>query len=515
MFGKIKGKLKNVFSKSEEEIFVDEDVQELEEEKESLNKEEEQNIEETKEEETVESKDIVDDESLDKEEGNIIDEEVKSEKKKGFFGRIFGKSEEEKEEEDEKELEKLEEDMLEDVPKEEKEAIIEDKEIPEEIIKERKKEVEKELEIDEDNNKEELIKFEKKEEIDIPKPPKIDVESQIEEEIVIEEKIEQNEKEFDEEVIKENEEELDVKQEETKDKDSGFFSKTFGKLASKKISEDDFSKLWIELEIFLLEINIAFEIVQRIEEKLRNVVIEEKFNRFSLSEKIREVMIEEVKEVMIQRESDLLEKINEINKKGEIARIVVLGVNGTGKTTTIAKFVNFLQKNNKSLVVAAADTFRAAAVEQLDEHSKKLNFKLIQHKGGSDPAAVAFDAIEHAKAKKLDVVIVDTAGRMPNNSNLMQELAKIERITKTDINLFVGDSISGNDLVEQIELFDKVVGITGMILTKTDTDERPGSVVTAAFTIDKPIYYLGIGQGYDDLIKFDAKLVAEKLFELE
>ena len=104
---------------------------------------------------------------------------------------------------------------------------------------------------------------------------------------------------------------------------------------------------------------------------------------------------------------------------------------------------------------------------------------------------------------------------MPNNSNLMQELNKIERVSKSNLNLFIGDSISGNDLMDQIDLFDKVVGIDGMILTKTDTDERPGSVVTAAYSIEKPIYYLGIGQGYDDLVKFEGKLIAEKLFELD
>ena len=310
-------------------------------------------------------------------------------------------------------------------------------------------------------------------------------------------------------------ESLEEEKVEKEGKKGSFFSKTFGKLTSKKLTEDDFDKIWLELEVFLLEINIAYEIVEKIESSLREMIIGENFDRFSLAKKIREVLIEEVSSVLSSREADFIEELKKIRESGDIARIIVLGVNGTGKTTTIAKIVKYLRDNDLSSVVAAADTFRAAAVEQLDEHSKKLDFKLIKHKGGSDPAAVSYDAIEHARAKNIDVVIIDTAGRMPNNSNLMQELSKIERVSKSHMNVFVGDSVSGNDLIEQINLFDKVMGITGLILTKTDTDERPGSIVTAAYSLEKPIYFLGTGQGYEDMVKFDSKLIAQKLFEIE
>ena len=273
----------------------------------------------------------------------------------------------------------------------------------------------------------------------------------------------------------------------------------------------------MELEIFLLEINIAFEVVQSIEIKLKETILGNSFDRFSLSKSVRKVLVDEVANVLDAREDNLIDKIKESRKDNpkEPVKIMILGVNGTGKTTTIAKICRLLEKENLSLVVAAADTFRAAAVEQLDEHAKSVGFKLIKHIGGSDPAAVAFDAISHAKAKNLDVVIIDTAGRMPNNNNLMQELAKVERVSKSDFNIFVGDSISGNDLIEQIELFDKIVGINGLILTKTDTDERPGSVVTAAYSIEKPIYFLGVGQGYDDLVVFNPKDISEKLFDIQ
>lgn len=302
---------------------------------------------------------------------------------------------------------------------------------------------------------------------------------------------------------------------EEKPKKQGFFGKTFGALKSKKIDESDFDKIWIELEIFLLEINIAFEIVQKIEEKLREKLIGNSFNRFGLTKAIKEVLVEEVSEVLSSREADFIKQIKANLSVEKPVKILVLGVNGTGKTTTIAKVVKYLRDNNLSVVVAAADTFRAAAVEQLDEHAKKLEFRLIKHKGGSDPAAVAFDAIEHAKAKNIDVVLIDTAGRMPNNSNLMLELQKVKKVSNSQMAIFVGDSISGNDLIDQIELFDKGVEINGVILTKVDTDEKPGSIVTTAYSIEKPIFFLGTGQTYDDLVKFDSKKIAKQLFDFD
>ncbi|MFW6285646.1 MAG: signal recognition particle-docking protein FtsY [Nanoarchaeota archaeon] len=384
---------------------------------------------------------------------------------------------------------------------------------------------------DVEDNIEKKIEDNEKENIDVDNKSDLEKDD-IEDDDIKNSKINKNNEEKKEKNDKTQKEDIDVKdknnleedgieddkndiEEIEKPKKQGFFSSTFSKVTSKTLSEDDFDKIWLELEIFLLEINIAYEIVEEIEKTLRDSILGEKFDRFSLSKKIREVLIEKVSEVLKSKESNFLEKIKEVKKTDNVVKIIVIGVNGTGKTTTIAKMVQYLRDNDLSCVVAASDTFRAAAIEQLEEHSKALNFKLIKHKGGSDPAAVAYDTIEHAKAKGLDVAIIDTAGRMPNNSNLMQELSKIERVTKSHLNIFIGDSVSGNDLIEQIELFGKILKIDGLILTKTDTDERPGSVVTAAYSIDKPIYFLGIGQKYDDLVVFDSKQVAQKLFELE
>ena len=458
MFGKIRDKLKNVFKvtgdviEEGEERVIEEVVEEIKEEP----KKQEKTL--------IKKKEVVSKpkEKVEKEvKEEIIEEEVieeiKEEPKKGFFSKLFSK----KDEEETEELEAVEEVMLEGTSEEEKRAVKEKKNLPKQIIEKNKEKLEKQI-----------IKEDELEKI------------ALEDEDKIEEK-------------------------------EGFFSKALNVLKSKKITEDDFDKIWIELEIFLLEINIAFEIVQKIEIKLREGLIDNSFDRFKLSEKIREILEKEVEDVLKNREADLLKKINEIKQKDGIVKILILGVNGTGKTTTIAKIVNCFQKNNLSVVVAASDTFRAAAIEQLEEHSKKLNFKLITHKGGSDPAAVAYDAIEHAKAKKIDVVLIDTAGRMPNNSNLMMELQKIKRVTQSQLSIFIGDSISGNDLIDQIHLFNVGVQIDGVILTKVDTDEKPGSIVTTAYSIEKPIYFLGIGQNYDDLVKFNAKEISKKLFEIE
>ncbi len=488
MFGKIRDKLKNVFEKSEDLI----------------------------------------EENPDKEEDVLI-EDLPEKGKKGFLGKLFGKKDEEEQEveENQEELEETFEIKEEPIVKKEKSKIEKPKK------KEASKKEDKVKEVKDSKPKKEKVIIEKEIKEDLEELPKEEIKEEVieqKEELLelekepekksflgrifskkkeeIQEEVEESEQEFETEL---SELPQDIKEE--KEEDESFLSKTFTKLKSKKITDDDFERIWVELEIFLLEINIAFEIAQKIEEKLREELIDNSFNRFKLTEKIKEVLAKEVEVVLKEREANFLDRLKEIKEKDGLIKIIILGVNGTGKTTTIAKIVKYLQDQSLSVVVAAADTFRAAAIEQLEEHSKNLNFKLIRHKGGSDPAAVAFDAIEHAKSKNLDVVLIDTAGRMPNNSNLLVELQKIKRISTAQLTIFIGDSISGNDLIEQIELFDKGIEIDGVILTKVDTDERPGSIVTTAYSIEKPIYFLGAGQTYDDLVIFDAKKISKQLFE--
>ena len=171
----------------------------------------------------------------------------------------------------------------------------------------------------------------------------------------------------------------------------------------------------------------------------------------------------------------------------------------------LEQWANLLKQNGKSVVMAAADTFRAAAIDQLQEHADKLKIKLVKHDYGSDAAAVAFDAIKHAEAKGVDVVLIDTAGRLHSNTNLVDEMKKIVKIANPDLKIFVGESITGNDCVEQATQFNEAIGIDGIILSKADIDEKGGAAISISFVTQKPILYLGTGQEYKDLKPFNAK----------
>jgi fused signal recognition particle receptor len=192
--------------------------------------------------------------------------------------------------------------------------------------------------------------------------------------------------------------------------------------------------------------------------------------------------------------------------------VMFVGVNGTGKTTAIGKVTNLLQKNGYSVVIAAADTFRAGAIEQIEVHAERLGTKLIKHKAGSDPAAVAFDAVEHAKARHKDVVLIDTAGRMQTNANLMDQMKKIKRVAEPHLVVFVGDALAGNDAVEQARKFHEAVGFDAAILCKIDADAKGGAALSIAHSVGKPILFMGTGQSYDDLMPFDPHWMVEKIF---
>jgi fused signal recognition particle receptor len=192
-------------------------------------------------------------------------------------------------------------------------------------------------------------------------------------------------------------------------------------------------------------------------------------------------------------------------------KILFVGVNGTGKTTSIAKVTKYLQDHGYSVVLAAGDTFRAGAIEQLEVHANALGVKIVKHKTGGDPAAVIFDAIEYAKAHKRDVVLADTAGRLHTNINLMDQMKKIVRVTKPDMLIFVDEAIAGNDAVERARLFNESVAINGTILTKTDADAKGGSAISIAYITGKPVLFLGVGQTYGDLVKFEPEWLVDRL----
>jgi len=209
---------------------------------------------------------------------------------------------------------------------------------------------------------------------------------------------------------------------------------------------------------------------------------------------------------------DILSNIKSKTDPQDPYLILFVGINGTGKTTTIAKIANLLQKNKISVVVAAADTFRAGAIEQLREHINKLNLKLIAQNYGSDPAAVAHDALLYAKSHKVDCVLIDSAGRMQTNKNLMEQIAKISKVVSPDLKIFVGDSLAGNDAVSQAREFHKHTTFDGAILTKSDADTRGGAALSIVAVTKKPVIYVGTCQGYDDLELFSKEIFLETVF---
>ena len=267
--------------------------------------------------------------------------------------------------------------------------------------------------------------------------------------------------------------------------------------------------LW-EMELALMESDVAVEALEEmkaiIKKRLVGLRVE---NRAAITPTIEKALKASLVELLSKTTFDpqtLLEK-----RDGPLV-IAFVGVNGTGKTTTIAKIVDWLQQNGKSVVMAASDTFRAGAIEQLEIHAKRLGCKFIKHQAGGDPAAVAFDAVEHAKAKHRDIVMIDTAGRMQTNSNLMDEMKKIKRVAKPDLIMFVGDSLAGNDAIDQAKKFHEAVGIDAVVLTKLDVDAKGGAALSISSAIGQPIAFVGIGQDYGDIMPFDATWIVERIF---
>ena len=288
-----------------------------------------------------------------------------------------------------------------------------------------------------------------------------------------------------------------------------FITRLSDSFTKKVLSEKAFNDLFWELEITLLENNVAVEVIELIKDKLKSKLVDRPIARKDISGEIENTLRSAIEEILDKEKPDFMADI----KSKRPYKILVVGVNGSGKTTTIAKLVHKLKKNGFSSVLAASDTFRAAAIDQLQEHADKLDTKLIRHDYNSDPAAVAFDAIKYAEAKKLDTVIIDTAGRLHSNSNLMDELKKVHRVSKPDLTIFVGESITGNDCLEQAKEFQKVVDFDAIILSKADVDEKGGAAISVSHITQRPVLYLGVGQGYDDIEEFDKYKIMYRLFD--
>jgi fused signal recognition particle receptor len=267
------------------------------------------------------------------------------------------------------------------------------------------------------------------------------------------------------------------------------------------LDEDRLEKLISDFEITLLESDVAFEVCGLLKERLTEDLRGKKVQKAELKELIKGTLKDGILEILPPKQKNLIDAVKEKPQKPYI--IAFVGINGTGKTTTIAKIAHLLKKNNATPVLAASDTFRAGAIEQLEEHARRLGVRMIKHDKGADPAAVAFDAIEHAKATGKDAVLIDTAGRMETNTNLIEELKKVVRVTNPDMVIFVGDALTGNAALDQAQTFSDAVPLDGTILTKADADAKGGSAISIAHVTKKPIMFLGTGQEYDDLIEFD------------
>jgi fused signal recognition particle receptor len=294
------------------------------------------------------------------------------------------------------------------------------------------------------------------------------------------------------------------------------FSRAAKGIAQKELTEKILDDVLLDLQIALLESDVAQEVVDDISAKLKRDLLGLKLEKEQDATKLVQSKLQAALAEIFAHTNrfDLIERIRAKKEaKGGPFVIVFLGINGTGKTTTVAKMANLLRKAGFSLVVAAGDTHRAGAIEQLEQHTNRLSLKLVKQRYGADPSSVGRDAYDHAKKSHLDIVLVDTAGRMQTSKNLMDEMGKIVRVVKPDVKLFIGDALAGNDTINQAREFFQYTNFDGAILTKVDADAKGGSAISIAHITSRPIIYIGVGQGYDDIIPFDSNKFIESLFE--
>ena len=334
----------------------------------------------------------------------------------------------------------------------------------------------------------------------------------------------------DDDVGESEDEDVEEAEEEVKEEKSHFWSRSkskdkdvsadgeatgglFSFVREKTISEKHVEDILWELEMELLQGDVAMEVANAVVESVKNDLVGKKIKRSNdITEYTFLALRNAVAEIIDIPGKSMTEMIEEKKAQGEPLVVMFVGINGTGKTTTIGKLANYYLKKGYTPVIAASDTFRAGAIEQVTYHADNVGVKIIKHKKGSDPAAVAYDAVEHAKAQGKELVLIDTAGRMQTNVNLMDEMKKIKRVADPDLVVFVGDALTGNDATEQAVKFNDAIDIDGVILTKADADSKGGASLSIGYVIKKPIMFLGVGQGYDDIKEYDAEWMLDQLF---
>jgi len=293
----------------------------------------------------------------------------------------------------------------------------------------------------------------------------------------------------------------------------------FGNLVSKitttELKAEQLEPILSDFKLVLIQNDVAFPVAEQICKEMGERLDGIEVKRIDDREKLVRKNLHDILLRVLETDEDVnvLEMAQEKRKTGEPLVIVFVGINGTGKTTSIAKIARLFNKNGYTAVLASSDTYRAGSIEQLEEHARRLKVRIIKHGYGADPAAVAFDAIKHAKAHGVDVVLVDTAGRIQTDKNLMSELAKVKRVVNPDLTLLVVDALTGNDAAMQAEEFNKSVAIDGTILTKVDADSKGGSALSVAYVTGKPILFIGVGQAYEDLEKFKPEQFTQMILE--
>ncbi len=297
------------------------------------------------------------------------------------------------------------------------------------------------------------------------------------------------------------------------DKLRGAFSSVAKNLSEKELNEKDIENVLFDLEIALMESDVAIEVIDALKLDLKKSLVGSSIEKSSIEKFVKDSLISSISELFDAAGCiDLFEQIDEKKRQNQPFLILFVGINGTGKTTSLAKVAYLLQQAKYSVVVAASDTFRAGAIEQLRGHTNRLNIKLVAQNYNSDPAAVARDAVLYAKSHKTDCVLIDTAGRMQTNKNLMEQITKITNVVNPDMKIFVGDSLAGNDTVNQAREFFGHTKFNGSILTKSDADARGGAALSIVKVTSTPVMYVGVGQEYPDLKPFDKKTFLETVF---
>ena len=292
-------------------------------------------------------------------------------------------------------------------------------------------------------------------------------------------------------------------------------SSAVNKIVITELKAEKLRPILDEFRLNLMEndvaVPVAYYISEELEKRLEGLEVKRLGDRKELvKENLHRILLEIL---TTKEEIRLLENIERKRQMKEPYSILFVGINGTGKTTSIAKVAKFLMKKGYSVVLSCSDTYRAGSIEQLEEHAKRLGVRMIKHKYGSDPAAVAYDAISHAQARGINVVLIDTAGRIQTDRNLMSELGKIKRVVNPDLTILVVDALIGNDAVMQAEEFHKSVSIDGTILTKVDADVKGGASLSVTYVTGKPIVFIGVGQNYEDLQPFNPEQFTQMILK--